>query len=159
MKRFNQPCLRYSWFCMFVFLYVPFFQRQSFWLLFYSTVAGVVPSGILWDHWAYPDYFENRIPLNPTLGKRGRGGGWGAYAVLQSKVLHMKRLQNTESPFFEILCFLCFQMPSFWTFILVVWKKTTSLVCVTSALKQFMINTFNIVLIRTWWIISCVIRE
>ena len=45
------------------------------------SVAGVVPCGgckmspragyifyFLWDHWAYPGYFENRIPLKPALG-------------------------------------------------------------------------------------------
>ena len=64
-------------------------KGNPFWLLFYSTIAGVVPCGdrkkslhhhsagyILFplDHWAHPGYFENRIPLKPALGAL-RGGG------------------------------------------------------------------------------------
>ena len=36
----------------------------------------------------------------------------GAYAVLPTTVLHMKRLNQTESPIFVILCVLCFQRQS-----------------------------------------------
>ena len=35
----------------------------------------------------------------------------------QTTVLHMKRLNQTESPIFMILCVLCFQRQSFLTFI------------------------------------------
>ena len=35
----------------------------------------------------------------------------------QTTVLHMKRLNQTESPIFVILCLLCFQRQSFMTFI------------------------------------------
>ena len=52
----------------------------------------------LWDHWAHPGYFENGIPLKPALG---------AYAASHTTVLHMMRLNQTESPFFVILCVLC----------------------------------------------------
>ena len=38
-------------------------------------------------------------------------------ASKQTKVLHMKRLNQTESPIFVILCVLCFQRQSFFTFI------------------------------------------
>ena len=50
------------------------------------------------------------IPLKPALG---------AYAASQTTVLHMKRLNQTESPIFVIfLCVLCFQRQSIWVFIL-----------------------------------------
>ena len=39
----------------------------------------------------------------------------GAYAASQTTVLHMKRLNQTESPIFMILCVLCFQRHSFFT--------------------------------------------
>ena len=56
------------------------FQKAIlFLLLFYSTVAGVVLCG----------------------GRR-----LGAYAASQTTVLHMKRLNQTESPIFVILCVL-----------------------------------------------------
>ena len=59
-------------------------------------------------------FFENRIPLKSVLG------GGGAYAALQTTVLHMKRLNKTESPIFVILFvfFFCFHRQSFFTFIL-----------------------------------------
>ena len=37
----------------------------------------------------------------------------GAYAASQTTVSHMKRLNQTESPIFVILCVLCFQRQSF----------------------------------------------
>ena len=40
------------------------------------------------------------------------------YAASQTSALHMKRLNQTESPIFVILCVLCFQRQSFFTFIL-----------------------------------------
>ena len=47
------------------------------------------------------------------------GGGGGACAASQTSVLHVKRLNQTDSPnFFVILCVLCFQRQSFQTFIL-----------------------------------------
>ena len=36
-----------------------------------------------------------------------------AYAASQTTVLHMKRLNQTESPIFVNLCVLCFQRQSF----------------------------------------------
>ena len=48
-----------------------------------------------------PGYFENRIPA------------LGAYIASQTTVLHMKRLNQTESPIFVILCVLCFQRQFF----------------------------------------------
>ena len=42
--------------------------------------------------------------------------GWGAYEASQTTALHMKRLNQTESPIFVILCVLCFQRQSFLTF-------------------------------------------
>ena len=80
MKRLNQTESP-----IFVILCFLCFQRQSFFLLlFYSTIAGVVPCGcrkkaspyiiivqvifyFLWDYWAYPGYFEIQIPLKPAL--------------------------------------------------------------------------------------------
>ena len=54
----------------------------------------------------------------------GGGGGVGgrgvAYAAVQTTVLLMKRLNQTESPIFVILCVLCFQRQSFLTFIVIV---------------------------------------
>ena len=58
-------------------------------------------------------YFENRIPLKPSLGL-----GRGAYAASQTTVLLMKRLNQTESPIVMIFCVLCFQRQSILTFIL-----------------------------------------
>ena len=72
---------------------------------------------LLWDHWAHSEYFENRIPLKPVLV----GDGWGAYAVSQITVLHMKILNKTGSPIFIVLCVLCFQRQSFR--FLLVWSK------------------------------------
>ena len=50
------------------------------------------------------------------------GRGWAvsqtrAYAASQTTVMHMKRLNQTESVIFVILCVLCFQRQSFFTFI------------------------------------------
>ena len=42
-----------------------------------------------------------------------RGWGPGEYAVSQTTVLHMKKLNQTESSVFVILCVLCFQRQSF----------------------------------------------
>ena len=54
----------------------------------------------------------------------GEGEGGGAYAASQTTVLHMKRLNHTESPIFVILCVLCFQRHSFLTlFSVYVWKN------------------------------------
>ena len=86
----------------------------------------------LWDHWAHPGYFENRIPLKPALG---------AYAASQTIVLHMKRLNLTESPIFVILCVLCFQKQR--QFILLLFDNTwcnffITIACMTSILIIFM---------------------
>ena len=45
--------------------------------------------------------------------------GAGAYAASQATVLHMKRLNQTESPIFLILCVLCFQRLSFFDFYII----------------------------------------
>ena len=37
----------------------------------------------LWDHWTYPDYFENRLLLKPALVGSGGAGG-GAYEASQN---------------------------------------------------------------------------
>ena len=132
MKRLNQTKSPF-----FVILCVLCFQRQSFltFTLLYGSWCFTVwwPSKVspyiiivqvifyfLWDHWVHSGYFENRIPLKPALG---------AYATSQITVLHMKRLDQTESPIFVILYVLCFQRQSFLTFILlycscccVVWR-------------------------------------
>ena len=39
---------------------------------------------------------------------KGWGGGGGGYAASRTTVLHMKRLNQTESPIFLILCVLLF---------------------------------------------------
>ena len=80
---------RVSDFCDFVYSLGS--KANPVWLLFllycswYSTVAGVVPCGgrtkspsyiiivqvifyFLWDHWAHPGYFENRILIKPAQG-------------------------------------------------------------------------------------------
>ena len=98
------------------------FQRQSFFtfILLYCSwccaCGGRKKSSVhhhsagyiffFWGHWAYPGYFENRIPLRVT------------YAASQTTALHMKRLNQAESPIFVILCVLCFQWQSFLIFIL-----------------------------------------
>ena len=48
----------------------------------------------------------------------------GAYAASQTTVLHMKRLSQTESPIFVILCVLCYQRQTFLTFISFDWSTT-----------------------------------
>ena len=55
------------------------------------------------EHWTYPRYFENQIPLKPVIAGWGVGGG---YAASQTTMLHMKRHNNTESPIFVISCSL-----------------------------------------------------
>ena len=55
-------------------------------------------------------YYSSVIP---ALDKK-----LGAYAASQTTVMHMKRLNQTESPIFVILCVQCFQRQSFLTFIL-----------------------------------------
>ena len=115
-----KPRLRFSRFC--VFLFVSKLQSFLTFFLIYSSWCCAVCGGrtnvspyiiivqvifnFLWDHWAYHGYFENWIP--PVLG---------AYAVSQTTVLHMKRLIQTESPIFVILCVLCFQRQCFFFFI------------------------------------------
>ena len=47
----------------------------------------------------------------------------------QTTVLHMKRLSQTESPIFVILCVLCFQMQSFFTSIFYVCQCMSLHVC------------------------------
>ena len=47
----------------------------------------------------------------------GGGGGGGVEKLMQTTMLHMKRLNQTECPIFLILCYLCFQRQSFLTFI------------------------------------------
>ena len=43
-------------------------------------------------------------------GGRGGAARGSGYATLQTIVLDMKRLNQTESPIFEILCVLCFRV-------------------------------------------------
>ena len=43
---------------------------------------------------AHSDYFENRILLKPKLG---------AYAASRTTLVHMMRLNKTESPIFVLL--------------------------------------------------------
>ena len=50
-------------------------------------------------------FFENQIPLKPALvggGAWGGGGGRGTYAASQTRVLYMRRLNQTESPILVI---------------------------------------------------------
>ena len=48
----------------------------------------------------------------------GGGGGGGVRGKrMQTTMLHMKRLNQTECPIFLILCVLCLQRQSFLTFI------------------------------------------
>ena len=42
----------------------------------------------LWDHYANPDYTENRIPLKPALGGVGWGWGGGRGLRMQPRKLH-----------------------------------------------------------------------
>ena len=54
--------------------------------------------------------FDNRMPLKPALeggcvcggGGGGGEGGGRAYAASQTTMLHMKRLDKTESPIFVL---------------------------------------------------------
>ena len=46
---------------------------------------------------------------------------------MQTTVLHMKRLNQTESPIFVILCVLCFQRQSYLTFDTYINNKTSIL--------------------------------
>ena len=54
-----------------------------------------------------------------------------AYAASQTTMLHMKRLNQTESPIFVILCVLCFQMQSF----LLLLYSTVAVLCCMAAVK------------------------
>ena len=65
--------------------------------------------------------FENRMPAVEGWG-RGRdgdgvGGGGAALTALQSRLLHMKRLNQTEFPIFVLLCVIYVPRQSFFTFI------------------------------------------
>ena len=46
-------------------------------------------------------------------GGGGGGAGGGAYAAYQTTVLHIRRLNQTKSSIFVILCVLCFQRKPF----------------------------------------------
>ena len=89
------------------------FQRQSFLLIFYSTVAGVVPCGgrkksppfiitvqvifyFLWDHWTHPGYFGNWIPLKPTLG--------GVCSLANYSVAYEETQSNEALDFRDFVC-------------------------------------------------------
>ena len=56
----------------------------------------------------------------------GGGGDGGAYVASQTIVLHMKRLNQTESPNFVILCVLCFQRQCY---VIVLHKMPISIGC------------------------------
>ena len=56
---------------------------------------------------------KNRIPLKPAQPRK-------------TTVLHMKRISQTESLMFVILCVLCLQRQSFFTFILLLCYFTTN---------------------------------
>ena len=83
--------LNFSWFCMFfvtksnsIFFFFFFLWLLFFILLYCSWCCGVwrpykffpyiimvqVIFYFLWDHWAHPDYFENRIPLRGRIQPR-----------------------------------------------------------------------------------------
>ena len=64
----------------------------------------ILPLGLLGPLWLFSE-------IEYRLGRHYR-----PYAASQTTVLHMKRLNQTESPIFVILC--CFQRQSFLTFIL-----------------------------------------
>ena len=121
-----KPSLRFSSFCVFFVC-----KGKPFWLLFYSTVAGVVPCGgrkksprtsSLCRLYLIP--FGIIAPILGILKIEYRFSRrkwvWrrGSYAASQTTMLHMKRLKQTVSPFFVILCVICFQTQlSFLTFI------------------------------------------
>ena len=76
-------------------------------------------------------HLSRRRGVCVVLGKGGGGGrrrvGAG-HAASQTTVLHMRRLYQTESPIFMILCVLCFQRQSFFTFILHDTERKSTLV-------------------------------
>ena len=110
-----------AWFMIFVILCVLCFQRASFWLLFYSTIAGVVPCGgrkkssrtssyvilyFLWDHWAHHGYFENRISLKPALG--------GVRSLANCSVAYEEAQSNRVSDFLWFCVFFVSKGNLFW---------------------------------------------
>ena len=92
-----KPSLRFSWYCVFFVS-----KGNSFWFLFYSTVAGVVPCGGRKksppDHWAHPGYFENRMPLKPALG--------GVCNLANYSFAYEETQSNRVSDFYDIVCSL-----------------------------------------------------
>ena len=60
----------------------------------------------LWEHWAHPSYFENRILLKPALG--------GVCSLANYSVAYERTQSNRVSDFRD---FMCFQKQSFLTFI------------------------------------------
>ena len=58
------------------------------------------------------------------------------YLTSQTTVLHMKSLNQTESPIFVILCVICFQRQSFLAFIFKLLKLNHSLPIYTSHVKK-----------------------
>ena len=75
--------------------------------LYLFTLGSLSPSWL---------FLKSNTALKPDLG----GWGWGGGGRMQPRnySVHMKRLSQTESPIFVILCVLCFRRKSFFTFIL-----------------------------------------
>ena len=66
--------------------------------------------------------------------------GWGgAYAASHITVLHMKRLNKSESPIFVTLCVLCFQRQSF-RFLFYVTVFTVLVLCRVAAVKSLPVH-------------------
>ena len=97
-----------------------------FLLLFYSTVAGVVPCGgrtkspvhhqvqvifyFLWNYWAQPGYFENWILLKPAIA--------GVCSLTNNSVAYEETQSNRVSDFRNFVC--CFVRQLVFTFISII---------------------------------------
>ena len=73
-------------------------------LVHYHAGCILFPLGALSPSWLFWN-------STTALSQRSR-----AYAASQTKVLHTKRLNQTESPIFMIVCVLCLQKQSFLSF-------------------------------------------
>ena len=67
----------------------------------------------LWDHWAHPGYFENRIPLKPALGS--------VCSLSNYSVSYEETQSNRVSDFRDFVCSLFPKAILFWLLFSTIW--------------------------------------